>query len=82
LRISILDRYKEGGMQIMGKVESGTLKFGAQYTIMPSKVNVEISWIFNSEDEGVPYALPGESVRVSFDTLKLYFLFANLLVEN
>jgi peptide chain release factor subunit 3 len=77
LRISILDRYKEGGMQIMGKVESGTLKFGAQYTIMPSKVNVEISWIFNSEDEGVPYALPGESVRVSFDTLKLYFIFAN-----
>lgn len=66
LRISILDRYREGGMQIMGKVESGTLKFGSVYTIMPSKVNIEISWIFNSEDDGVPYALPGESVRVSY----------------
>ena len=68
LRISILDRYREGGMQIMGKVESGTLKFGSSYTIMPSKINVEISWIFNSEDEGVPYALPGESVRVRLNS--------------
>ena len=66
LRMTILDRYKEGGMHVMGKIESGRLKYGDSYVIMPSKANIEVNWIFNSEDEGVPYALPGESVRVSF----------------
>lgn len=64
LRISILDRYKEGGLFIMGKVESGTIKYGGNYTIMPLKQNIEVSWLFNSEELGVPYALPGELVRV------------------
>eukprot|EP00340_Litonotus_pictus_P000435 CAMPEP_0170515672 /NCGR_PEP_ID=MMETSP0209-20121228/2069_1 /TAXON_ID=665100 ORGANISM="Litonotus pictus, Strain P1" /NCGR_SAMPLE_ID=MMETSP0209 /ASSEMBLY_ACC=CAM_ASM_000301 /LENGTH=580 /DNA_ID=CAMNT_0010800265 /DNA_START=183 /DNA_END=1925 /DNA_ORIENTATION=+ len=64
LRISILDRYKEGGMHVMGKVESGVVKYGSSYTLMPLKQSIDIQWIFNSEDEGVPYALPGESVRL------------------
>ena len=66
LRISILDRYKEGGMQLMGKVESGTIHYGKSYIVMPTKIPIEVQWIFNSEDEGVPYACPGESVRVIF----------------
>lgn len=65
LRISILDRYKEGGMHVMGKVESGKVKFGGNYTLMPNKIPIDVQWVFNSEEEGVPYALPGESVRVS-----------------
>lgn len=65
LRISILDRYKEGGLFIMGKVESGTIKYGGSYTIMPLKQNIDVAWLFNSEELGVPYALPGELVRVS-----------------
>jgi peptide chain release factor subunit 3 len=31
---------------------------------MPNKVPVEIAWIFNSEEKGVPYAKPGEVVRL------------------
>ncbi len=65
VRFSILDRYKEGGMQIMGKVESGILKYGNSYTLMPNKQQVEVQWIFNSEENGIPYAKAGESVRVS-----------------
>lgn len=63
LRFSILDRYRDGGMQILGKVESGTMKFGATYTLMPSKVNIDIQWIFNNEENGVPYAKAGETIR-------------------
>ena len=65
LRFSILDRYKDGGMHVMGKVESGVLKYGASYTMMPTKMPIEIQWIFNHEDNGLPYAKTGEAVRVS-----------------
>lgn len=65
LRFSVLDRYKESGMQVMGKVESGTIKYGNTYTLMPSKIPIEVQWIFNSEDNGIPFAKDGESVRVS-----------------
>lgn len=64
VRLAILDRYKEGGMQILGKIESGTIKYGNSYTIMPGKIQVDVQWIFNSEEQGVPYARPGENVRV------------------
>ena len=56
----------------MGKVESGTVKYGFTYQIMPSRAFVEVLWLHNTEEIGVPYALPGECVRVS--------LFCNLFL--
>ena len=64
VRVSILDRYKENAVYIMGKLESGTLKYGDSYTLMPSGAKVTVDWLFNSEENGVPYALPGENVRI------------------
>jgi peptide chain release factor subunit 3 len=66
LRMTILDRYREGGMYVMGKIESGQIKYNNKYTLMPTKRNIEVEWIYNSEEQSVPYALPGETVRVSF----------------
>ena len=48
----------------MGKLESGTIKYGETYTLMPSKAKVVVDWLFNAEEDGVPYALPGENVRI------------------
>lgn len=64
IRVSILDRYKENSMYIMGKLESGTLKYGETLTLMPSGAKITIDWLFNSEEKGVPYALPGENIRI------------------
>jgi peptide chain release factor subunit 3 len=64
VRIPILDRYKEGGLHLLGKLESGTLKYGEKYIIMPTKIPFEVAWLFNSEEKGVPYAMPGENVRI------------------
>jgi len=64
VRLPILDKYKEVGMHALGKLESGTVKYGSSYTIMPSKQQIEVNWIFNSENNGVPYAKAGESIRV------------------
>jgi peptide chain release factor subunit 3 len=65
VRIPIMDRYKDQGIYLLGKIESGIVKYGATYTIMPSKLNFEVGWLFNSEEKGVPYAKPGECVRVN-----------------
>ena len=64
VRLSILDRYKENQVYIMGKIESGTIKFGDTYTLMPSGAKITVDWLFNSEEKGVPYALPGENIRI------------------
>jgi hypothetical protein len=31
---------------------------------MPQKIPIEVTWLFNTEENGVPYAKPGENVRV------------------
>jgi peptide chain release factor subunit 3 len=64
VRVPILDRYKDQGIHIIGKVESGTVKYGGTYTLMPNKLNFEVAWLFDSEERGVPYARPGEMIRV------------------
>ena len=64
VRVSILDRYKENSVYIMGKLESGTIKYGDTYTLMPSGAKITVDWLFNSEEKGVPYALPGENIRI------------------
>ena len=64
VRVSILDRYKENQVYIMGKIESGTIKYGDVYTLMPSGAKITVDWLFNSEENGVPYALPGENIRI------------------
>lgn len=64
VRISVLDRYKDQGVYLLGKIESGIVKYGSSYTIMPSKINFEVGWLFNAEEKGVPYAKPGECIRV------------------
>ena len=64
IRMSILDKYKDNYLYIMGKLESGTLKYGETYILMPNKIKIAVDWLFNSEEKGVPYALPGENVRI------------------
>jgi small GTP-binding protein len=64
VRVPILDRYKDQGIHLIGKIESGCVKYGATYTLMPNKTNFEVGWLFDSEERGVPYARPGEMVRV------------------
>ena len=66
LRIPVLDRYKEQNIYVLGKIESGTIKVGNKYVVMPQKIPIEVTWLFNTEENGVPYAKPGENVRVNF----------------
>ena len=63
-RMPILEKYKENSVYIMGKIEQGILRVGLTYVLMPSCQLVECAWLFNNEEEGIPYAWPGESIRL------------------
>jgi len=64
LRIPVLDKYKEAGLYVLGKIESGIVRYGQTYTLMPNKTNIDVTWVFNSEENGVKFARTGESVRL------------------
>ena len=40
----------------MGKLERGTLKYSETYTLIPTKGNVTIDWLFDIKERRVPYA--------------------------
>lgn len=64
LRIPILDKMRDRGTVIFGKVESGTVKVGDQLTVMPSNLLAQVTTVYNSKGECVRYAKPGENVQL------------------
>ncbi|CAI7793821.1 unnamed protein product [Closterium sp. NIES-53] len=62
-RMPIIDKYRDMGTVVMGKVESGCIKRGDTLTVMPNKTVVKVLTIFRDNDE-VTFALPGENLRV------------------
>ncbi|KAG9143871.1 hypothetical protein Leryth_011511 [Lithospermum erythrorhizon] len=63
LRIPIIDKFKDMGTVIMGKVESGTVREGDNLLVMPNKAHVKVLAVFCDEDR-VRSAGPGENLRV------------------
>lgn len=66
---------------IDGKVQSGTVAPGTNLTIVPSGETVTINAIYNNDDQRVPYAKPGESIKVSFYIIIIKVLNYIYLVE-
>jgi peptide chain release factor subunit 3 len=64
LRMPVLDKMRDRGAIVFGKVESGTLRHGDKLCLMPSNIQVQVVNIINLKDEAVPYALPGENIKV------------------
>ncbi|KAF8821414.1 putative elongation factor Tu [Cardiosporidium cionae] len=63
LRIPLLDGYKDSGVMVVGKVESGTINPGVTCLLMPQKEKIKVLSVFLEDDE-VSHALPGENVRL------------------
>ncbi|KAL7104742.1 hypothetical protein ACP275_07G002000 [Erythranthe tilingii] len=63
LRLPIIDKFKDMGTVVMGKIESGSVREGDNLMIMPNKVQVKVLAIFIDEDK-VRRAGPGENLRV------------------
>lgn len=61
LRIPLLEGFRDQGVSLVGKVESGTVVTGQSAILMPKKLKVKITSVSIS-DEDVAYAKPGENV--------------------
>jgi peptide chain release factor subunit 3 len=63
LRMPIIDKYKDMGTVIMGKIESGMVKLSDKFLMMPNKVKVEVVTIYCEEEE-TDSAMCGENVKL------------------
>ena len=64
LRIPIIDKIKDQGLTVYGKVESGQAIKGLRVIIMPTRAKGEIVEIVGGEDTKLMYANPGENVKM------------------
>uniref|UniRef100_A0A182ILR6 Tr-type G domain-containing protein n=1 Tax=Anopheles atroparvus TaxID=41427 RepID=A0A182ILR6_ANOAO len=59
----IVDKYKDMGTVLMGKVESGVAKKGTNLLVMPNRTQVCVDQLL-SDDEEVTSVGPGENVKI------------------
>jgi peptide chain release factor subunit 3 len=69
VRLPIVDRYKDMGTIVLGKLESGVLFKGQTLTLMPNKLSVEVMQLFSDEDE-VEKAYSGENVKLKLKNVE------------
>ncbi|KAL4296459.1 hypothetical protein GQ457_12G007510 [Hibiscus cannabinus] len=62
-RMPIIDKFKDMGTVVMGKVESGSICEGDSLLVMPNKAQVKVLAVYCDENK-VRRAGPGENLRV------------------
>ncbi|KAG5193604.1 hypothetical protein R6Z07F_019961 [Ovis aries] len=63
IRLPIVDKYKDMGTVVLGKLESGSIFKGQQLVMMPNKHNVEVLGIL-SDDAETDFVAPGENLKI------------------
>ncbi|XP_002721695.1 eukaryotic peptide chain release factor GTP-binding subunit ERF3B [Oryctolagus cuniculus] len=63
IRLPIVDKYKDMGTVVLGKLESGSIYKGQQLVMMPNKHNVEVLGIL-SDDTETDFVAPGENLKI------------------
>ncbi|XP_074647422.1 eukaryotic peptide chain release factor GTP-binding subunit ERF3A-like [Tubulanus polymorphus] len=69
LRLPLVDRYKDMGTVVLGKVESGSVARGQMLTMMPNRVVVEVLQLWSDEIEN-EVAYSGENVKVKLKNVE------------
>jgi peptide chain release factor subunit 3 len=60
----ISEKYKDMGTIVVGKIESGHIRKGDSLLLMPNKVPVEVSQVYNEIEDEIELALCGDNVRL------------------
>ncbi|XP_005088235.1 eukaryotic peptide chain release factor GTP-binding subunit ERF3B [Mesocricetus auratus] len=63
IRLPIVDKYKDMGTVVLGKLESGSIFKGQQLVMMPNKHSVEVLGIV-SDDAETDLVAPGENLKI------------------
>lgn len=66
----IVDKYKDMGTVVMGKVESGMARKGQNLLVMPNRTQVSIDQLW-SDDFEVTMVCPGENVKIKVKVSKV-----------
>ena len=64
IRIPVMDKMKDMGVVVFGKVESGTVRMGSKLSLLPNDYPCQVVNIYNNKEECVRYAKPGENVKI------------------
>ena len=62
LRISVLEKTKDGAVYAHGRIESGSIRIGDKLTISPSGLPAQVGAILDHKNDSVLFARPGENV--------------------
>lgn len=70
----IVDKYKDMGTVVMGKVESGGVKKGQNLLVMPNRTQVSVDQLW-SDDQEVNQVGPGENVKIKLKVIISNYFF-------
>jgi len=70
LRIPILDKQKERGIVIHGKVMQGTVRIGDKLALSPHHTASQVGFILDHKNQNVRFARPGENVQIKLLHIK------------
>jgi peptide chain release factor subunit 3 len=60
----VVDKYKDMGTVVLGKVESGTVKRGGILLLMPNRKQVEVLQLWSDGEDEVAQVFSGENVKI------------------
>ncbi|KAG0271578.1 translation termination factor GTPase eRF3 [Linnemannia exigua] len=63
-RMPISEKYKDMGTIVVGKIDAGSIKKGAQVLMMPNAVKIEVANIYNELEKEIPVAGVGDNIRL------------------
>ncbi|KAG0295040.1 translation termination factor GTPase eRF3 [Linnemannia gamsii] len=63
-RMPISEKYKDMGAIVVGKIEAGSIKKGAQVLMMPNGVKIEVASIFDEMEKEIPVVGVGDNIRL------------------
>lgn len=72
----IVDKYKDMGTVVMGKVESGTVRKGQNLLVMPNRTQVAVDQLW-SDDFEVTAVSPGENIKVKLKVCSCVYNYCN-----
>lgn len=70
LRIPILDKQRDRGVVIHGKVMQGTVRIGDKIALSPHQTPSQVGFILDHKNQVVRYARPGENVQIKMLHIK------------
>jgi peptide chain release factor subunit 3 len=71
LRIPLLDKYKDQGNMVFGKIESGVIKSGMSCVLMPIMKEITVVKIYDNDDKPMLFAEPGENIKLQVKGIEL-----------